>query len=188
MRKFLTRHLYIFSICLLAACGPTSADKKVLENSKYDTTTASQSDVSTDAQATEDTTNQDIVTYYVVIADTGLDYSHLRGKMFDLNNKLNIPIDTMGRFYNQVKNLIALPDNDEDEIYAGDYFPRRFPSHNLSLEYLALYHRDAGEKTIALVTGIYETEKSADSALTVLKEAEKKVFKVKADIYVGCMH
>jgi len=86
----------------------------------------------------------------------------------------------MGRFYNKKKNLIALPDNDEDEIYAGDYFPRRFPSDNLSLEYLNFYQRQAAEKTIALVTGIYETEKSADSALTVLHKPEKKVFKIKS--------
>ena len=94
----------------------------------------------------------------------------------------------MGRFYNKSKNLIALPDNDKDEIYAGDYFPRRFPSDNLSLEYLNFYQRQAGKKTIALVTGIYETEKGADSALAVLHRSEKKVFKIKADIYVGCMH
>ena len=108
--------------------------------------------------------------------------------MFDLNGQLNIPIDTMGRFYNKTKNLIALPDDDEDELYAGDYFPRRFPSENLSLEYLDFYQKKAGDKTIALITGIYENEKSADSALTVLHKTEEKVFKIKADIYLGCMH
>jgi hypothetical protein len=94
----------------------------------------------------------------------------------------------MGRFYNKTKNLIALPDKDEDEIYAGDYFPRRFPSDNLSLEYLNFYQEQSGEKTIALVTGIYETERSADSALTVLRKTADKVFKIKAYIYVGCVY
>jgi hypothetical protein len=108
--------------------------------------------------------------------------------MIDLKTKSKIPIDTMGRIYNKKKNLIALPDNDKDEIYAGEYFPRRFPSENLSLEYLNFYQKQAGEKTIALVTGIYETEKSADSVLTVLRKIEPRVFKIKADIYVGCMH
>ena len=108
--------------------------------------------------------------------------------MFYLNTKLNIPIDTMGRSYNKNKDLIAVPEDSEDEIYAGDYFPRRFPSGNLSLEYLDFYQSQAGEKTMALVSGIYETEKSADSALFVLRKAEKKVFKIKADIYVGCLH
>ncbi|WP_262490545.1 hypothetical protein [Hymenobacter sp. CRA2] len=35
--------------------------------------------------------------------------------------------DTLGRFFDEQKNLIRLPDDDEDELYAGDYFPRRCP-------------------------------------------------------------
>jgi len=190
MRKFMTRHIYIILTVILTACGTTPTDKKNAEikSNKVDTTTSLQSSVSQDNNQLEDTTDYNNATYFVVVADTGIDYSILHKKMFDLNKKLNISIDTMGRFYNKTKNLIALPDNDEDEIYAGDYFPRRFPSDNLSLEYLDFYQRQAGEKTIALVTGIYETEKSADSALTILRNTEKKVFKIKADIYVGCMH
>ena len=187
---FPTRHIYIVLTVFLTACGTKSADTNVADvNSiKIDTTTSLQNNVTTGNNVTEDTTDYDNATYFVVVADTSADYYLLNKKMFDLNSKLKIPIDTMGRFYNKTKNLIALPDNDEDEIYAGDYFPRRFPSDNLSLEYLNFYQRQAGEKTIALVTGIYETEKSADSALTVLYKTEKKVFKIKADIYVGCMH
>ncbi|MBK6338753.1 MAG: hypothetical protein IPF63_03905 [Bacteroidetes bacterium] len=186
----MTRHIYIILTVILTACGTTATDKndRKIQSNKVETTTNLQSVVSTDNNQLEDTTDYNNATYFVVVADTSLDYSTLHKKMFDLNSKLKIPIDTMGRFYNKTKNLIALPDNDEDEIYAGDYFPRRFPSHNLSLEYLNFYQRQAGEKTIALVTGIYETEKSADSALTVLHKTEKKVFKIKADIYVGCMH
>jgi hypothetical protein len=192
MRKFMTRHIYIVLTVLLTACGTTSADKnEVNVTTKIDTTTSLQTTVTNDDGVVEDTTeygNADNATYFVVVADTSQDYSALQKKMFDLNSKLQIPIDTMGRFYNKTKNLIALPDNDEDEVYAGDYFPRRFPSDNLSLEYLDFYQRRAGKKTIALVTGIYETENSADSALTVLHKTEKRVFKIKADIYVGCMH
>jgi hypothetical protein len=190
MRKFMTRHIYIILTVFLTACGTTSADKNRadVDSTKIDTTTSLQTNVGTDNSVVEDTTDYNNATYFVVVADTSLDYPTLHRKMFDLNSKLKIPIDTMGRFYNKTKNLIALPDNDEDEIYAGDYFPRRFPSDNLSLEYLNFYQRQASEKTIALVTGIYETEKSADSALTVLHKTEKNVFKIKADIYVGCMH
>jgi len=190
MRKFMTRHIYIILTVFFTVCGTTSSDKNVadVDSIKIGTTTSLQNSVTTDNNVTEDTTDYDNATYFVVVADTSADYYLLNKKMFDLNSDLKIPINTMGRFYNKTKNLIALPDNDEDEIYAGDYFPRRFPSDNLSLEYLNFYQRQAGEKTIALVTGIYETEKSADSALTVLHQREKKVFKIKANIYVGCMH
>ena len=190
MRKFMTPHIYIILTVILTACGTTPSDKNdtKIQSNKVDTTTNIQTALSTDNNQLKDTTDFNNATYFVVVADTSNDYYFLHKKMFTLNRQLNIPIDTMGRFYNKTKNLIALPDNDEDEIYAGDYFPRRFPSDNLSLEYLDFYQRQAGEKTIALVTGIYETEKSADSALTVLHKIEKKVFKIKADIYVGCMH
>ena len=186
----MTRHIYIILTVILNACGtiPTDKNNEDVQSKKVETRTSLKSHDSLDNNQLEDTTDYNNATYFVVIADTSLDYSILSKKMFDLNRKLNISIDTMGRFYNKTKNLIALPDNDEDEIYAGDYFPRRFPSENLSLEYLDFYQRQAGEKTIALVTGIYETEKNADSALTILQKTEKKVFKIKAEIYVGCMH
>ncbi|MBD8490747.1 hypothetical protein IFO69_18490 [Echinicola sp. CAU 1574] len=175
---------------MLTACGTTPTDKNNVETqtSKVETTASLQTAALTNNKQLEETTGYNNATFFVVVADTSLDYSILRKKMFDINKKLNIQIDTIGRFYNKTKNLIALPDNDENEIYAGNYFPRRFPSDNLSLEYLDFYQRPAGEKTIALVTGIYETEKSADSALTVIHNIEKKAFKIKADIYVGCMH
>lgn len=190
MRKFMTRHIYIILTVFLTACGTTSADKSGadVDSTTIDTTTILQTTVATDNSVVEDTTDFNNATYFVVVADTSADYYLLHKKMLYINRQLNIPIDKMGRFYNKTKNLIALPDNDEDEIYAGDYFPRRFPSDNLSLEYLNFYQRQAGEKTIALVTGIYETEKSADSAMIVFHKTEKKVFKIKADIYVGCTH
>jgi 3'-phosphoadenosine 5'-phosphosulfate sulfotransferase (PAPS reductase)/FAD synthetase len=186
----MTRHIYIILTVLLTACGTSSADKNGADvgSNKIDSTINLHTTVAIDNSVWMDTTDYDNATFFVVVADTSLDYSMLHKKMFDLNSKLKIPIDTMGRFYNETKNLIALPDDDEDEMYAGDYFPRRFPSDNLSLEYLDFYQRQAGEKTIALVTGIYETEKGADSAMAVLRTTEEKVFKIKADIYVGCMH
>lgn len=59
---------------------------------------------------------------------------------------------------------------------------------DLSLEYLKFYQSQADNKTIALVTGIYESEKEADSVLAVLYKVEKKVFKIKAKIYEDCVH
>ncbi len=156
-----------------------STDKSNTDITQNTDTAASLSTVSS---------NENNATYFIVVADTNRNYYALHKKMFDLNRQLHIPIDTMGRYYNKAKNLIALHDNGEDEMYAGEYYPRRYPSENLSLEYLNLYQNLAGEKTIALVAGIYEHEKSADSAMDVLKKTEKKVFKIKADMYIGCMH
>lgn len=144
-----------------------------------------------DKQVTESgnlVADDELETYYLVVVDTSLNYYHLQRKMQELSNAFKIPIDTMGRVYNKAKDLIALPEDDEDEIYRGDYFPRRFPSSNLSLEYLKFYNESSKEKTIALVAGIYESKSIADSAWNVLKKHDDKAFTLKADIYVGCMH
>lgn len=184
-------YIYIFLLALLLnSCSTTSTRKSEvdLDTVKADTTAALPTDLAADGNVNKDGTGHENVTYFVVVADTSLDYSVLHQKMLDLNRALSIPIDTMGRFYNKSNDLIALPDNDEDEIYAGAYFPRRFPSDNLSLEYLHFYQQNAGERTIALVTGIYETEERADSALSILQKTAKGVFKIRSAIYVACMH
>lgn len=191
IHNFMIRYILLLFTFFIAACGTSSADQNVTIQhhlSKADTTNSVQNTVTTNNNLSEDTANYESATYFVIVADTGSDYYLLNKKMYTLGVQTGIPIDTMGRFYNSTKNLIALPDNSEDEIYAGDYFPRRFPSQNLSLEYLNFYSEKAGEKTIALVTGIYETENSADSAMTALQKTGQKAFKIKADIYVGCLH
>jgi hypothetical protein len=190
---FMKLSLYITLIVFFTACGSTSTDKSTAEPivNKQDTiafTSTHSADSSAENNQPEDTTDYNYATYFVIVADTSPNYYLLHKKMFNLALQLSLPIDTMGRYYNKTKNIIALPDDDEDEIYAGGYFPRRFPSQHLSLEYLHLYQKIAGENTMALVTGIYETETSADSALTLLKQKEKNGFKVKANMYVGCMH
>lgn len=176
----------ILLVFLLFSCNSSNSDKKQNEL-QPDTITSALID---DSLFIEDDSllNSEMATYYVVIIDTSTEYFQLHEKMFSIHKDLNIPIDTMGRYFNQTKNLIALPDDDEDEIYAGDYFPRRFPSENLSLEYLGLYADQAGEKTMALVSGIYEKEKSADSALRMIKKVEKNTFKLKSEMYIGCLH
>ncbi len=185
----MTRFIFVITAFLFAGCGDSSDDVKRSQTSSDSAIKlAEAASRQHDADEAADTTDYENATYYIVVADTGLDYDRLRQKMLSLNNDLRIPIDTMGRLYNKSKNLIALPDNDEDEEYAGQYYPRRFPSEHFSLEYLAFYDREAGEKTIALVSGIYENESRADSAMIVLRKSEKEAFKIKADIFIGCMH
>ena len=178
----------IFAILLIIffiACGPTTADKNKLESeTKIDSL---KSNLQTYMVKT-DSLDENYKTYYVVVADTSQSYWILHKKMFDLHRKLKIPIDTMDRYYNKEKNLIAFSNNEKFyDSYAGEYFPRRFPSVNLSLEYLNFYQNQAGANTIALVIGIYESEKSADSIFNVILKKEVKVFKIKTDMFVGCI-
>ncbi len=183
-----TLYLSVIIALLLCGCGskpaPETAARKTDRNAIITKVTPVVNREPQIAQDSEDA----YATYFVIVADTDANYYTLRDKMFTLNKQLNMPIDTMGRYYNAAKNLIALPDDAEDDIYAGDYFPRRYPSENLSLEYLSIYREQSPEKTMALITGIYERESSADSAMALIKKAEGRVFKLRSNIYVGCMH
>lgn len=160
-------------------------------NTPPEPTATTDTTVVTDTMASETevtNANGDYETYYVVVADTAQDYYTLHGQMLQLHVSLPATIDTMGRYYNKAKNKIVLPDDDEDDIYAGDYYPRRYPGSTLSLEYLSMYKDNTDTTTIALVTGIFETKKSADSANAILQKYSKNSFVLKSEIYVGCMH
>lgn len=184
----------LLSIIALSSCKEKPQNKQVHDIPKsilvadYSSKRTAASGKQTDSLNVADEIADQTVKYYVVVTDTGNSYYSLKEKMQAISQNLNIPIDTMGRFYNKKKNIIQLPDNDSDEIYAGDYYPRRYPSNFLSLEYMNLYKRGSSKSTIALVAGIYEKKSSADSALSVLKSSQKNTFAILSPIYIGCIH
>lgn len=193
----------ILSVFYLCACGVKSVEKEQVmaaqaaapevSSPAWQVTSSlpeekSAAEAPQPAEGETDTYPEEYATYYVTIADTGNAYFPIRNEMLRLHQALAQPIDTMRRYYDLQKKMIVLPEDDEDELFAGDYFPRRFPSATLSLEYLTLYQKKAGEETIALVTGIYQQKASADSALAMLKKSARKAFVAKAEIYVGCIH
>lgn len=191
--KYSMKLVLLFISCLLLSCTTNQSTSK--KNNPTDTIIISKNTDSSQLNKEQISEPEPYAIYYVIIADTGKDYYSLQNKMLTLHKSMHIKIDTMGRYFNKKKNLIALPDNDSDEIYAGSYYPRREPSENLSLEYLDYYTKNGNfsfnegkDRTIALVRGIYGEKQVADSALIVLKQQEGEAFEIKANIYVGCMH
>lgn len=145
------------------------------------------------AKTMEDTRDQwepsdDLVQLVVTIADTGRSYGVLHGKMQLLATKLPADIDTMGRYYDVVRDSILLPLDDEDVLYAGQYAPRRFEGNTLSIEYLDMYDTTAAPGTMALVTGLWATDQQADSAFQQLQVHMPRAYRVHARVYQGCMH
>ncbi|MEO3405391.1 hypothetical protein AAFN85_15885 [Mucilaginibacter sp. CAU 1740] len=184
-------HLLIVT-CFLAACKskPTKHEQDTTKSKTVKVLPASfkaSSKVTPTDTSDFDELRDAYADYYVVVADTGLNYYTLRDRMFDLSRNAGLTIDTGGQYYDKQKDMIRLPDNDEDEVLAGEYVMRRYPSKTLSLEYLASYKDNSAEKTIALVTGIYENKASADSALEALQPS-KTAFAIKSHIYIGCIH
>lgn len=186
-------HCLLLIVCLLVACKakPSKTNRDTSKSKTAKVLPASYKASNKVVSATADTADIDeqrdaYADYYVVVADTGLNYYSLRDKMFELNHATGLVIDTMDQYYDKQKDLIKLPDNYEDDILAGQYVMRRYPSKTLSLEYLDSYKIDSEKKMIALVTGIYENKSSADSALKALQPIS--AFSIKSKIYIGCIH
>jgi hypothetical protein len=158
------------------------------EKPHSDSTAAVQQVVKDSVENPNGDQSNDYEIMYIVVADTGSDYYALSSKMHTLSNTRHWPIDTMDRYYNKQKDKIVLSDTNEDEMYRGEYFPRRFTSENLSLEYYTEYSDKTADKNIALVAGIYEAQQQADSFLAVLKRLSPRSFVQKANVFVGCMH
>lgn len=181
--------LSVFALAILIAATLPSCNSNTPTNNKIADTTAPASVMSaTDSVVGINQDSTDNAILYFTIADTDKNYYALRNEMYVLHTSLGWTIDTMGRYYNAKKDLIAVPDNDEDEMYRGEYYPRRYPGENMSLEYCITYIPASTEKNIALVAGIYESQKSADSLLTLLKPHAPRAFVVKANVFEGCMH
>lgn len=142
--------------------------------------------IPSDTQA--DAPGDDYRQYTILVVDTSDDYQVLDRRMYTYSHQLHIPVDTMNRSFNAKKNLIALAENDSDELYAGEYAPRRFPGESFSIEYLSLYFPGAPEKTMALVAGIYESTGSADTTFQRVKALQPHAFLLEASVFVGCIH
>ncbi len=181
-----------YFLFILNGCTTKTVNKTVIIHQKDSPIISSASKnkaiVFTDSGKTDNSIEVQTAIYYVVVADTGQNYFTLREKMIFLSQTFKIHIDTMGRTYNKTKDLICVTEDDEDEIYAGEYFMRRYPSESLSLEYLDWYQKKAGKKTIALVVGIYENKQKADSMVTFIKPLSSQAFSIKSKIYMGCIH
>ena len=131
---------------------------------------------------------EEVARYYVVIADTNQSYWQVHSTMMAFQQTSGQEIDTMGRYFNENANSLMLPEDDEDEIYRGGYYPRRHPSTVLSIEYLETYREESLATTFACVVGIYENEHDARLAVKKWKSTFPKIYSQQADIYVGCMH
>jgi len=134
------------------------------------------------------TPQDDVVELFVTIADTGREYHPLDVRMYQLAEAFHAEVDTLGRYHDGARDSLILPFDNEDALYAGQYFPRRYAGGALSIEYLDRFDRSAAPRTYALVTGLWSTEHEADSALTMHRVSAPKAYKLKARVYQGCMH
>lgn len=135
------------------------------------------------------------VTNHILIIDTSYNYNELRETMMQYSADFDYIIDTLNRFFDVEQNLIRLPDDDEDEIYAGDYIPRRFGNDFLSIDYLPYYDttihfNSFNVSKMAIIAGFFEKEEEtqANEFLTKIKKQYPSSYIHTTEIYVGCIH
>jgi hypothetical protein len=182
--QLMPKHCFTVAMTLLIFSFYCCSQKE--GNDTASETTAVESEQTIDNENVDEV--DEYANYFLVIAGKGDEYGPLQDLMKNISNSTGITIDTMGRYYDAAKKRIVLPEDDEDEMYAGDYFPRRFPSEELSIEHLSFYQSGAGEYTMILVAGIFEESASADSVLRIINAFNPDAFVLESKVYIGCMH
>jgi hypothetical protein len=200
-KQTMKNSIVLFGLMFILACNDnpaTNPDQKLSDStgmisqstpvdSLLSTENTIENNIEADSMEAIDA-NPDIETMYVVIADTGKNYALLNTQMYAIAKQTQGQVDTLGRYYNTKKNKIVLREDDSDELYAGEYFPRRFPSTTLSMEYMDTYTPGANEAMIGIVAGIFENQADGEKTLQTIKAVSPNARLVKADIYVGCIH
>ncbi|MDB5036323.1 MAG: hypothetical protein JWQ98_3564 [Chlorobi bacterium] len=141
------------------------------------------------ATASAQKAGADMRTMYVVVADSSSDYQKLLGEAQHLSQSSGIPFDARDLIFTKEKGL-HFPENDSDEIYAGDYLWRRFADESISLERRSAYFNNVKESdpTMIIVAGIFETKRKAAQALARISGPAPRAFIRATKLFMGCMH
>lgn len=188
------KHLFLlsfyFSLLLVASCNnkPATVTATLPTDTLYSNNNSLQA---THNEEDDYNPESEYSTMYFVLIDTGKNYYALSSLMHTVSNKTGLPIDTLNRHYNNDRNMIVLADDDEDEMWRGEYYPRRYGEDFMSIEYwqyFLLNHNQPTDTTFALVAGMFYNPISADSLADVIKKYQPSVFVEEAKVFNGCMH
>jgi hypothetical protein len=133
---------------------------------------------------------EDYETAFIVVLDTSDQFQ----KMYDLaiatSKQYHVPFDTIEKTYYPETNIWGVSMNSEDEIYHGEYFPRRDGSNSdlLSLEYQNWYDNGSREKNLMLVTNIFSFSLDAEANVAYWRQFFPNAFILQREVYMGCMH
>lgn len=126
-------------------------------------------------------------TFHLVTVAEGYDYDSLRRVAVAVASQLGTRIDSLGRMYDPRKGIV-LPPNDADELYRGEYYPRRFATPTVSIEMKYAYVAQSDTMRMLLVAGIFEEHQQADSVLALVKPLHPNAGVIDRELFIGCMH
>ena len=135
-----------------------------------------------------------IVPKFVLILGSFKSFHEAHKQALAISQASKVPFSLRGMIFDKRRGLI-LPDNDEDEIYAGSYVHRRYNTarlHAKETEYISIERSDAyptfAPKLYIVVGGIYNDSKASRSAVDRFKPIVPDVYAKKTKIYMGCIH
>jgi hypothetical protein len=154
--------------------------------------TAGQSTVTTqpaDTVVQSETEFEEYRTFHLVTITEGYNYDSLRRVADAVAGQLGTQIDSLGRMYDPGKGIV-LPPDDADEMYRGQYYPRRFAAPSVSIEMQYAYADAAQPDTVrmVLIAGIFEQKQQADSVLALVKPLHPGADVISRELFTGCIH
>jgi hypothetical protein len=181
----------------LISCTNIS-DKKNADATITDSISANALQVQSDSNTV---TDNEYVLNYVVSVEGGNNYDSLREIALHTCDLLKCKFDTLDRYYNPLRRKIVLPDNYEDDVWAGEYIFRRHGEDFVSVEmqYAYISILTAKNETASEVfykdtlkmfvfAGLFGNKKAADSLLGIIKPKYKNATIIPTEIFMGCMH
>jgi hypothetical protein len=190
-RSFVIQLFPIFIVLLFSACSQKPA---AIKSNKSDSikviAVSAPIDTPSNIGTDEGEDGSEFATYYMIEVATGYDFDSLKSISSNAVTILGSKFDMLNRIYKPGKGIIV-PDSSDDEIYRGEYYPRR-PSDDqnfVSIEMSTAFtdQRSDTLKMIALA-GMYPLKSQADSVAALLKDKIPTTKILKRELYLGCMH
>lgn len=128
--------------------------------------------------------HSELQAYWILIGDTSRLYWPLLRHASEVAKAHTIVFDSLERHYDPIKQTLVLDQTSDDELYRGEYFPRRMTGTHLSIEPYNMYFSESNSKSFVEVYGIYEQADSALKAMQTYPQAHIKTCK----IFMGCLH
>lgn len=181
--------LSCFIVIVFSACA--SKTPETIKSDKHDTVKIDQASAYGDTmkQSTVADTTESAI-YYIVEVAKGYNFDSLKNISANAVSILGSRFEMLDRIYKSGKGIIV-PDNSNDEIYSGEYYPRRpFDGQNfVSIEMANGFNeKEADTLKMVSIAGIYSLKKQADSVVFLLKGKIPTTKAIKRGLYLGCMH
>jgi len=143
-----------------------------------------------EATSVDETKNEDYQTAFVVVLDTSDQFQKMYDLAMSTSSKFDVPFDTVQKSYFRETNIWGVSQSSDDEIYRGEYFPRRNGNEQdmLSLEYQYWYDKKGNDKNLMLVTNIFPFSMDAEQNVAAWRKHFPQAFILQCEMYMGCLH